>query len=123
MATERTIRWLKTVGPDESIVFAAIDKLDALWRSSSKVAYLAAGAGSWDAFYEAAAAGALLQAPRLQFLTVRPPTIAFASGRFRFSFCRDHGAKTLPVVVPREDAELAAELLGYEGPRVTTIQL
>jgi hypothetical protein len=104
---EREIVWDGSVGPREEVLWADVQRLDALWRGSP-IYIPAFGKGSYRHRYsqigEMIMAGYPVSMPEIGGDTYFAATgyIGFIDGTHRFSWIRDHGGSAIPVLIDRE---------------------
>lgn len=101
---------------EDSIIWVDVEKLDAAWQKD-KENYIGPGGvgaaigGRYAAFGEWLGLGLeKVMTPEVYIIPNSMPNsysgvVAFGNGRHRFSWCRDHGAKSIPVQIDTEQLD------------------
>lgn len=100
----RVIKWKRQWGGSDKIVWVNVAKFDAAWHESEPDSYFVPGAvDSWDRFERGIVVnGGKMPMPHVGLWE---GGVSFTDGRHRFSWCRDRGAKALPVTASPSDAK------------------
>jgi hypothetical protein len=106
---EREIAWDRLVGPCEEILWADIQKLDALWRNSP-IYIPAYGNGNGSSQHRYSQIGKMIMGGNPVKMREIGGDVCFAAtgyigfinGAHRFSWIRDHGGIAIPVLIDRE---------------------
>src|SRR5665213_2075537 len=122
----RIIRWVRQWGGTDRVVWINVAKLDAAWRFAEPNSYIAsADIASADrmpdngSIYRYTGFGEWLASARqrvwMPHICVYAGGVSFTDARHRFSWCRDHGVKALPVSAHPSDAREIAKRYGSKS--------
>lgn len=103
------LKWKRQWGGSDRIVWVNILKADAAWHKDVDC-YLPGGKSEYIGGLLRKNLGKKMNMPHIGFWE---GAISFTDGRHRFSWCRDHGVKYMPVTVEgRQQVALIQQLFG-----------
>lgn len=101
---------------DEIVIWIDVAKFDKAFARDSGFYIASGGEGGiknrYKDFEKWLEQGIPVEMPEAYVNERRNDIVGFTNGRHRYAWMRDHGAQSLPVVVPREHAEMMHKLYG-----------